>query len=210
VLFSRYLKQQMLLEVAELENLFSILEPFELYQINTLVEQETPFSKSGFLQEYRNYILALKSGKRPSSTFNLCLTKDEDVFEKMIAPNQKIILKPKAPVILFQEHTFFYSSMSQTFHSNVNSKDAIHWGVQFAYPQIAQSPLSKEMIEIKGQFENTHCFKTIQKWARVHTRPTPFLIEDKKINASFRLGLKCFTWIENHPQLNTLIVGAKK
>ena len=56
-------------------------------------------------------------------------------------------------------------------------------------------------IDQSEKFPNTALFKKLMVWQRTHTRPTPFLVNDEKINSSVRIGHECFSWINDHPQL---------
>ena len=192
----------MLLEMDELLDLLTQIEPFELFQTNAIVDSAEPIEKKVFLNQYEENLKKIKNDQKGIHTFNYSLAKDITSFEKKVLPNQKIILKQKKPCILVQNHSFFYSTIDHTFHSNAKSEESIDWGVQFSIPQIAQDPNTKEIIDIKMN----PIFKTIQKWTRTHTKPTPFLIEAKKMNATFRIGHKCMPWIQKHSQLENLEV----
>ena len=80
--------------------------------------------------------------------------------------------------------------------------NSIQWGIQFSFPYLFQN-VNMEVIKVRegALFPNASLFKQIQKWMRYHTSPTTFEVEGKEINVPIRLGNKCKTWINFHPQL---------
>ena len=110
-----------------------------------------------------------------------------------------------------QAHHFFFSPLDGKFHPMVLSNESISWGIQFSYPQLYQDPESRQIIKVSdgSVFPNTPLFSKLMKWMRSHTLPTPFLIEESRVNAPIRIGKSALTWIENHPQLKEKGIGIK-
>jgi len=56
-------------------------------------------------------------------------------------------------------------------------------------------------VRESSEFPNTALYRSVQRWMRAHTIPTPFHVNGKKINVPMRLGKKCLPWISEHCQL---------
>src|SRR5262249_6774145 len=91
------------------------------------------------------------------------------------------------------------------FHSKVFGESCINWGIQFSYPQLFSDPNTKEVLRVtEGTlFPNTALFKTLQRWIRSHTIPTPMQTPTGPLNLSVRIGKECLAWINAHPQLRS-------
>ena len=121
----------------------------------------------------------------------------------MKAGKGQYIIKAKEPVVQLGLHHFTFSAQQKAFHSMVHSEEAVTWGLQFSYPQLYSNSIDNDLIEIykdRGN-PNTQLFQTLAKWMRAHTTPTPFIVEGKPLNATFRLGKQSQVWVKVHPQL---------
>lgn len=209
---SKALKFPVLLDEVEMQNLFAYLEAqigqFFIFPVDRpYSKEEEEIPKELFLKRYSSYVSLLRSGELPSaefrSYFSPILTLSSDILYVILCPNGMRLIKAIRPVIQLQPNFLQYSEEDGEFRSMVFGKETIHWGIQFSYPQLFQDPHTQEIFPVRDQegFPNTVLFKALQKWIRDHTRATPFLIGEKKMNVSVRLGKQCFSWINLHPQL---------
>jgi hypothetical protein len=209
---SKWLQQQALLDSQEMEDLFRQMEEARIYLVGHVTElEEGVIPKKGFLGLYAEYILQLRNGLVPDSSrfrpyFSSILTLSEDhLFSIKVGENKQLIRVAK-PVVQLQLHTLGYSAIERKFRPMIMGKDSIHWGLQFSYPQLYLDPATKNVEKVLGdnRFPNNQLFNAIKKWIREHTVPTPFLVDDQRINVPMRLGKDCFSWINKHPQLQPL------
>lgn len=205
---SKWLKSQVLLDISEMEDLFSHLSFPGLYNVSEIKPLDhLQVSMDDFLSSYITYIEQLKSGQVPSNSkqFSSALSVDEEaLYAQEISPN-KFMAKPVKPLIQLQQHRFFFSKTAGNIQPMVMSAESIHWGIQFSYPQIFHDGIQGTFTKVtdEAQFPNTTIFKKFLKWSRDHTSPTTFVHENKVIATSLRLGKKCFEWIDRHAQLNS-------
>ncbi len=135
--------------------------------------------------------------------FSLALSVTPDVFYALHVKEERYLIKPVKPVIQMQAHHFFPSSLDGKFYSMVLSQESVRWGLQCAYPQIFEHPHTYTFSKINSSptFPNTQLFNKLAKWMRQETVPTTFVWKEQKIPTSFRLGKRCFSWVNTHPQL---------
>jgi len=209
---SKWIKVQILLDQEEIIDLFKKLEPFYLIAVSKPVkEQDALLAQNDFLQVYLKYIQLLKKGKITQNSyfrecFSCAMTRSKEVFYAMPVSEERLLIKPILPVIQMQMHQFLFSPTEKIFYPMVLGQKTISWGIQFSYPQFYQDPKTKEITRVikKDLFPNTELFALLMKWIRQFTIPTPFLIEEERINATIRIGKKCMNWIHLHPQLQEL------
>ncbi len=204
---SKWLKHQILLDSDEMKELFSHLMPCSLYNTSEVVK-EAEVAVSLFLETYARYIDALKSGivlqeKEIRKMFSLALSTTSSIFYKMKVREDDYLIKTTKPVIQLQLHQVLPSKLDGKFHPMVLSPESVSWGLQISYPQICQDPQTNlfSKVTISEQFPNTHLFNKLVKWLRTFTAPVTFIWEEKKTPTAIRLGKKCFSWINTHPQL---------
>lgn len=206
---SKWLQHQLLIDIEEMENLFEEMGEFTIVKVGAIVTlQNAVVSKEEFLSLYRKYVEILQSGNLPDITafrrvFSVAITSSPDaLFACRVGPDQYVI-KVAKPIIQVQAHAMHYSVHDNKFRPMVFGPDCITWGLQFAYPQIYQDPqtMKIEKVTDEDSCPNTLLFRTIQKWQRRSTVPTPFYVEGKKVNVPMRLGHRCIPWINRHPQL---------
>ncbi len=207
---SKWLKYQVLLDVDEMEDLLSALDPFSIYVVSEPVEeQKSCLEKSDFLNAYALYIAALKEGRtideRPLRPYfsSIFSTSSSLLYALRLSP-QKVLIKPLKPVLQLQLHHFFASELDGKFYPMALSDASTSWGIQFSYPQLYQDPKTQEIKKVTStpDFPNTALFIKLVKWIRAHTMPTPFLFQGKKSYSPIRIGKQCLDWIENHPGLS--------
>ena len=118
------------------------------------------------------------------------LTQDENAYEKFALPDGKFIVRPIFPLIQIKEHRIVIAH-DQSIHSGVFGPDSIPFGITFSYPQLILDHNQKKVVEVlKAPYLNTELFKSLQKWVRNFTSPTPFVIDGKKRFEPFRIGKK--------------------
>jgi hypothetical protein len=212
---SKWLYCPLLIDLEEMKNLFKTLGPFYLVLASGVTKEGEGFiTHEQFLDCYAVYIEALKAGSLPDDSrirpyFTSVLTCSLDPLYRVPLADRQQLIKIDKPVIQLQGHKFNYSTADGKFRSMVFGQASIFWGIQFSYPQLYQDEnFVVKAVKEGDEFPNTALFKKLQKWVRVNTVPTPFIVDGKQINVPFRLGKSCFTWINNHPQLikNQLIV----
>ena len=206
---SKWLKFQVLLDSDEIASLFEEIAPIYCVNVSAAVNGEDAlFSAERFLSLYSTYIDELKQGRVPQdgqfrSLFSSALSNDLSAFYAIALAGEKYLIKPVAPVIQMQMHYFFYSSVDGKFHPMVLSEESIAWGIQFAYPQLYQDPLTRSIGKVAdcAKFSNTSTFQKLSKWMRSATMPTPFIADQERTNSQIRIGKKSLNWINIHPQL---------
>ncbi|MBS3904922.1 MAG: hypothetical protein KGZ39_06320 [Simkania sp.] len=206
---SKSLKVQVLLDVQEIRALLDALGPIQMFLVSQVVGKDYGrISKEQFLQRYASYVEGLKEGIFPEESvlrpyFSSIWTATEDVLYAMPVKEAGFLIKATRPVVQLQLHHLSYSEVDGKFHSMVQGKESITWGIQFSYPQIFQHPRTKEFRKITQDedFPNTALFLEISRWMRQNTLPTPLLAKQSKVNLSVRLGKQCFSWIHRHPRL---------
>lgn len=195
---SKWLQIQALLDISEMESLFDEIGPIHLFQTGAVVAKGE-LSKEEFLNRYKSYINQLKDEKIPEAIGTLACTKSIESVSIIHFQNQQEIIKIIKPVIMIQANHIGYSPLEEKFRPMIIGKDSITWGLQFSYPQLFQE--KGELFKVGENFPNTASFKKLQKWMRHMTIPTPFMVEEKKVNVPMRLGKECLSWINKHPQL---------
>ncbi len=189
-----------------MEDLFSILSPFEIYDVSRpLSLDQAQISQDVFLHNYSQYVEGIQLANLVDETplrpyFSAIFTSTSDVLYAQALSNGKYLVKSRLPVIQLQRHHFIFS---ETFHSGVMGKESITWGIQFSYPQLFLDPKTQSIgkVEKNENFPNTELFQRLAKWVRNHTSATPFVVGDQRINQPMRLGKQCFEWINHHPSL---------
>lgn len=198
-----------LIDCAEMKDLLDHLHSPLIYPVGSLQQKGVDaLETQDFLDGYNQYIQALKEGRLPLDTlfrplFATCWSLSSDHLYKMKVNDTHELIRIKKPVIQLQPHYFDYSFHDEKVHSQVLGQEAILWGIQFSYPGLYQDPDTHVVLKVKerDEFPNTKMFKELQRWVRNATSPTRFYIQDKVINTSIRLGIKCKEWINCHPQL---------
>lgn len=205
---SKWLSVALLIDADEMQALFKHLGNFLIFNVGSIIKSGTGLtSHETFLSCYRLYVETLKKGHLPEdsiyrSLFSSIFTVSSDHLYTLNVSTDAILMRVKRPVIQLQAHNLDYSKADGKFRSMVFGQESVIWGVQFSYPQLFEEPQSHSVqkVEESLQFPNTTLFRTLQKWTRQHTSPTPFIVDEKIINVPMRLGKNCFAWINRHPQ----------
>ena len=209
---SKWLSHRALLDATEMQTLLESLPAFKIYNVSELVSMDDMgISTESFLTKYIDYITELKAGISPEEVplkpiFSCVFSADDQALYAMKAKEDTYIIKPLQPVVQLSLHHFTFSEEQGRFHSMVHSEQAVSWGLQFSYPQLYSNSIQGDVVEVfkSPDNSNTQLFQTLAKWMRKETKPVPFLVEGKKICATFRLGKACFKWIDAHPHLSRL------
>jgi hypothetical protein len=206
---SKWIKCQVLLDIEEMSQLLFELSALHFCVVSEPVKKgDGIISSELFLEHYKNYVGAIKEGRLADESlfrkfFSSAVTCTTDIMYAIAVGREKYLIKPIKPVIQLQAHHFFYSRLDRKFHPMVLSTESVTWGVQFSYPQLYQDPKSHRIAKVANspEFPNTSVFARLLKWLRHHTLPTPFFVEDQRVNAPIRIGRQCLEWIHQHPQL---------
>jgi hypothetical protein len=202
---SKWLTVSALLDLEEMQQLFSALSPFHIYTTGNIVDRgKSEISLKDFLNIYAEYISDLKRGNftenpQRSLIFSSVFSVDPDALYAIPIGQERQLARLYKPAVQLQPHAFVYSPLDGKFYSMVLGQNTISWGIQFSFPQLYQDPGTKEIIQVKNNFKNTDLFHRIQKWMRQNTIPTPFQVSERQINAPMRLGKQCLPWINQHP-----------
>ena len=204
---SKWLKFQVLCDREELKCLFEKLEPFSIFPLTGMSSGKAT-EKGDFLRIYGEWIEQLKQGKPPSDEslrklLAAVVVREEGALWLQEIPGKGYLLKVCKAVLHLQAHYFTYSRADGVFRPMSMGERSIFWGLQFSFPQIYQDG---KTAEIKEAEENL-LVKLLRVWLREETRPTPFLVDGKKVNVPIRLGKQCFSWIGRHPQLALQNIG---
>lgn len=206
---SKWLSIQALIDIDEMRDLMDELGTFDICITGQIYQEgKELIPKEKFLECYAAYIEGIKSGKLLDESLyrsyfsSVFTTSLNDLYCIKISDDQ-FLLRVSRPVLQLQAHRMHYSKLDGKFRPMIFGVDSIVWGIQFSYPQIFQDNRTKEIISVlhHKDFPNGKLYHTLQKWIRKMTLPTPFIDEEKVINAKVRIGKNCLSWINHHPQL---------
>lgn len=206
---SKWQQIQLLVDGEELAHLFEALGEFRIYAIGRALGKDAlAVSRDAFLERYGAYVALLQKGETPEDQlfrqlFSVVFTVAADHLLALEVPPDRCVLKVLRPCVQLQLHCFGYSPLDAKFRPMVFGQGSVHWGLQLSYPQLFQDPATYQVENVRETeaFPNTYLFKSLQKWVRSNTVPTPFEREGGVENVPIRLGKQCFSWINNHPQL---------
>lgn len=206
---SKWLTCPILIDDQEMSSLCNTLGAFHIYLTSgVLTEGEGEVSHEAFLECYKTYVNALQKGQLPEEShyrqlFSAVFSTSSEALYSVDVGNQQHLIRLSKPVIQLQAHRIDYSSADGKFRSMAFGSDTIPWGIQFSYPQLYMDQNTQQAMQVDASetFPNTQLFRTLQRWVRANTIPTPLIVHDKEINIPMRLGKQCLSWINNHPQL---------
>lgn len=200
---AKWLKIQALIDVDELAALMQALGDFAIYPLSGALPMASfPMDKSFYLSTYCTWIEGLKEGIVPTSfgALNASMWScSEDALWLQELPGKRYVARPRLPFLQVQVHQMGYSEVDRVFRPMLLSQESIFWGLQFSFPQVFEHPV-KGFLEPK-EFLNAHLFQIVRKWSRNYTMATPMVVEGVRQNIPIRLGKRCFSWINRHPQL---------
>jgi hypothetical protein len=206
---AQWLQIPVLLDLQEMETFLAVFPSLHFYEVGVVRPQGKEYlTREEFIHSYTAYVSALKKGEMPDTAsykaaFSCALSCSDDPFVVLNLSEERTLLRVQRPVIQLQEHRVDFSLDDQEFRSKVLGTKSILWGVMFSYPQLFENPVTRqpEKVLVGEEFPNTGLFREMQRWVRSHTMATPFMVDGKRKNVPIRLGKKCFSWINNHPQL---------
>lgn len=210
---SQFLHIQVLLSSKELtsliEQLQEELEALLLVATGKIAPpQDLIVPPALFCQRYSDYVEELAQGRNPDPTraqcdFSVSLSCDQSDFFAIEVASGGQLVKPKMPVVQVQAHFMGFSLVDARLRPMVRSSDSIPWGLQFSYPLIFQDPKTSDVHQAlrEERFQSRLIFQKIQRWMRLHTRSTPFIYKEKRMNVPMRIGHDCFEWVNNHAML---------
>jgi hypothetical protein len=199
---TKFLKIPFLVSRDEMACLMHALGDFEVLLLGKIVPSPK-VTHEVFLNEYHDYVKAIKTGEIPSRLNSFVWTNSGGVALQSFGEKGELA-RPKMPMLLLQPSHVNYQQETKEFKPISFGQNLISWGFQLSYPTLYQDPISGKIEKVleNEKFGNTPLFKIFQKWIRKNTSPTPFLIEETKVNVPLRLGKECFSWIQHHRQLN--------
>jgi hypothetical protein len=212
-LASKWLHIDLLVDADQMKDLFSCLLALgaDLALFSSMGLQprgKNALSIEQFLAAWQKYIETLQSGNAPQDAdfrffFTAILTGETKAVKAIDIQGDKEIITPCEPVVQIQLHRFIYSSLDQTFRSMIFGRSSVSWGVRFSYPQVFQYPHVRHIEDAldEKQFVNARVFSSIRQWVRKHTMPTPFVVDEKRVNVPIRIGKECLSWINGHAEL---------
>lgn len=214
---SKWLKTQVILDENEMRDLCNSLGGFYFFLCGSVCDQgEGELNKENFLKHYRDYITALQHGNLPDQAsyrqwFSPVMTTTTEVLYAIPIGENKQLIRVAKPVVQLQAHHMGYSEIDGKFRPMVFGSDSIPWGIQFSYPQLFQDDATKEVMQVRHspEFPNSPLFQSLQKWMRIHTIPTPFMVNGEAMNVPMRIGKACLPWINKHPQLQAKGIAVK-
>lgn len=209
---SKWLDVQALLDADEMAQLLNDLDSPHLFLTGCVCRVGQGWlTKPAFLEAYAKYVSILQQGLLPDeqefrALFSAVLTVTPDVIYAIPIAGGREILRVAKPAVQMQFHRLGFSKVDNKFHPMAFGTQSILWGIQFSYPQLYRDLNTDEVFTVNESdaFPNTALFRALQRWMRPHTIPTPFIVNEQRINVPIRLGKKCLNWINNHPQLKKL------
>lgn len=206
---SKWIKYQVLVEPEELKALLDDMGEVSFYLCGCVTNRgQGTVTKETFLESYKEYISILRSGNIPNmdafrTLFSASISTTKEAFYALPVGNNQQLIRVIKPVIQLQAHSLDFSPIEQKFRPMILGDHSISWGIQFSFPQLFQDPLTRDILQIKDPtlFPNVKPFQCLQKWVRHYTIPTPFVVSGTTYNVPMRIGKKCLSWINQHPQL---------
>ncbi|MFY7843017.1 MAG: CinA family protein [Rhabdochlamydiaceae bacterium] len=201
---SKWLKYHVLLDEEELKGLIENLPSFRYYKTGQVLPiEESTGSSSEFLDKYRLYIRDLIHPSFSKQDLTCVWSVSSEALYSIKVKENKVILRPKQPVLQIQNHQFLYSSLDRSFRSMINSLDSIPFGIEISYPQIFEDPHSHEFIKVRSHngFENNRLFSQLSHWIRHHTVPMCVILDHQSHHLPIRIGKKVLSWVHLIPSL---------
>jgi hypothetical protein len=200
---AKWTKLPVLLSSEEMALLIEKIPDLKIFKIGQVVQKGNAcLPIEAFMQDYNAYLQGLLKGQDLySKPFAQVWTLDEKTLEFQAVGEDKERVVQVHPSVVVQPHHFKWDFLLNEPHSMTFGPDRISWGLQFSYPHLFEDPHTHDIVTVQDQFVNTSLFRVVQLFIRHHTRPTPLIVNDKKMNLSIRIGHECFKWIANHATL---------
>jgi len=169
------------LEVSKYQNLFVKLAPDEL---------ETMPKAMAFVIGR----VVKKGQERPQSllenSWTLALTRDESALRVQPICDDRVLLRPKEPVIEMAPAHFLFSKERKEFLPAPKSDKTFAWGISLRFPALYRD-VETGKIQSTARHQNGELFREIRKWVRAVSDPVRFDIHGTMIVAPFRIGKNC-------------------
>jgi len=207
-LCSKWISHHFLVSLEEFKDLLDMFNTNYIFQIGKMFSDLTVDFKNELIQAYEHTLSVLKEGKIDlnllKQSLPVAIGKSPEAFY-LFSPKEDIYtVKISKPVLQLQLNTFRYSHLDKTIRLNALGADSIFWGFKLSYPQIFQDPNTNKIEKIDSTFENFAYFSQIRKWMRDKTSVARFIIDQKKVVSTLRIGKKCLSCINLHPQLKEI------
>lgn len=214
-LVAKFQQTSALLELEELRSLFAFIEQelgrVYLYSVGTVLEESAvQFSLDNFLNQYRDYLAALKEGREIEQNFSLALTLDPNTLYTIVVGEGQRIVKFLLPSLHLTSNSISYLAELHSFKEKLYGKNVIPWGVHISYPQLFQDATTQVIHNALQEFGNARLFKVVQRWMRMYTKHTFFFTERGEVKTTIRLGRECASWINTHPKLQMAQIRVDK
>lgn len=198
---AKLIKLHLFLDAEELKGLLEPLPSFKFYQTAKLSKKgEERLELASFISKYGEATDELKRSEKPPRSllelFSLSISRTEKAFVKAFSDDEKLLLRPQLPVVQLAPTFLHYNWDEKNFRFGLYGKDSFLFGMTLVYPQIYQDSHNLEIIEIdrSPKFPNSELFSALRSLLREKTRPTPFLVQGKKINVPVRIGPRSVQW----------------
>lgn len=182
---AKWLKLPLLLSLDEMEALLAILPQWIIPLSGVIEEGKEILSKEEFLKLYADYVKQIDEGiRRPVIDRRLtCAFTDDLNHLRAIPVEGGLLIRAIKPTLQVQPYWIHYSTASEKFIDTTHSQESFAFGLAFSSPQLVQDLDTKDIEKFADP-----TYKTLQKWSRENTIPTPFLVDDKVINFPSRIG----------------------
>jgi len=195
-LASKWHKLYFLLSKSEFIELFEGLE-FSIHPLGGIIKEKDLFiSFEKIASSYGTNLTAFYKEKKAFKMPSYLLTNNRDALYIIDGRENEVMLKIKKPVLYLKPH--FFTISEGKVHATLG-KEAIYWGFCLSYPQIFQDPETKKFEKINKRYSNTDLFITLRKKLRSISSCITFLVNDKKVVSSYRLGKELA--LQTHPDL---------
>jgi hypothetical protein len=187
---SKWISYQVLLDGLEMQDLFKHLMPCFLINVSQVITNQSGiFLLEDFFKLYHQYTETLAVTPEMRPFFSAHVTSSLDTHYAMEVKENTYLIKPLLPSLQLKICSFHFERETQKFHTMCFGKKEISWGLEFSYPALYRDPKTREIVQtLRSNTCNLSLFKKAVAWIRQHTRPTPLLIDGKKIIAPFRIG----------------------
>lgn len=206
--FSRWQRHAFFLDPKEMFSLLETLSPVEMFNVSGVVSPgNEQIDCEQFLSLYEEYFSAVleKEGIDLSAyrkAFTTAWTRGKEAISFTETKDHRKILRANRPVLQLQMHQFRYDHQLEKFFAMSCGKGNISWGIQISFPMIFQKGPGEPVVQVKKGDTQFDLYTSLVRFLRKETLPTPFLIDGKRKNATFRIGKKVLSDIEgNLPQL---------
>ncbi len=202
---SRWVSVGLLMSAEEWKTFFQAFPRLRLYKVAAVVmegAEELPFEEfyslvESFATEIQTKLdMDLSSYRIP---FSCALSESKESFTIQALPSQRVLLKPKEPVIQLRPLSFSISSEGK-IQTKSWGKNHICWGIQMSYPQLFQDPATQNIIQALSEHPHGVLFKKVLHWIRHHTKSVFLKGQEKSAAFSLKVGKESVYLLSKHEQ----------